>query len=516
MEVLPNAMFAAPNGTHESKPIKINVQIEVGLGKSPREDFVEPSGSSPGEESVKPCLSEAWQDFLHKESPRCFEDGIRAGGAERKNGPLCEFKRYFPEPDRPTTCSAAGRFWSRCPGLKPCPVSSFLEGNHLLAELGSWNGSSSAPLELPFDLLSGQFPEQAQAWETDYLSPVWPRDAEDITPNPAAHWFELELNPGGVHPNADKAKSVWYTDEIDSSLKIESLGRLFGTRVPRQLGSSWQAPDSYKQESSDGVSFKAHMDLIDRQRGSDPNPANWLVVPLIIDKTLEADGGGLGFGGHDEVHLPDAQSEALWEYYKQLGITTLQCPYNDFSIPDRGAATECIERITIHLAKGGNVVIHCFGGTGRTATMLMAVAKTLGVPDVIAWGTRVGGPGKSKWLEIHEQQLFIDQLPRVMTKYMMASLSGEVKELLDSRFERQLAMPPKWKDSVTVAVCQDERKIAMQDRCIHYRTCRTCWGQPAPVNEIIPLKEGEPFYDYVAADVPIFRPRCRLPNGDSC
>lgn len=516
VEIQAGSSLGASHRTHDQVPFNMNestpIQAQVHmqwLEKDPalegssslyqytdvdvKDDMIGPK-TAPGQEAVTPCLSTAWTDFLKMESPRCFDQQMVAGGASRKTSPKCQ-----PGPSR---------------GLrdKGCPLSPGPNQDDLAGTLSSWNESLTMPFPMPFDIMLGKFETRAQAWETAYLAKAW-KGPDTIKPNPSAHWYELELNPEGVHPNSDH--SGWYNKKVDNTLKIPSLGRLFGTRIPRNLGAALRA--SYGQESSDVFSFKAHMDVIDSQGGNNPSPANWLVVPLIIDKDLKDAQKTLGFEGHDEVNLPEASSAALWNYYKHLGITTLQCPFNDFAVPHIRAATECIERITIHLARGGNVIIHCFGGTGRTGTMLMSVAKTLGVPDVLGWGRRIGGPGKGSWVETHEQELFVDQLPRIMTQHMAASITQAVQNTIDARFARQLSSKPVWKKSnIRVAECSDGRKIVMQDRCQHWRNCRTCWGNP-PVNDLIPLTDqGAESYDYLAAEVPYFKPRCTEPDGRRC
>jgi len=184
--------------------------------------------------------------------------------------------------------------------------------------------------------------------------------------------------------------------------------------------------------------------------------------------------------GHDELAPNGANSKGLWRYYKDLGLTVLRCPLNDFNTPNTDQFVECMERISVYIAEGKNVVVHCFGGSGRTGTVMMGVAKTFGVPNVIEWGRKA--PGKDTYLDVHEQELFVDQMPRVNTRYMQQNEHMQkIQDAINRRFKR--AEEEAVEKGDPVAQCQDsEEKIPMQDKCWMYGNCRGCmgWGDGKP------------------------------------
>jgi len=299
--------------------------------------------------------------------------------------------------------------------------------------------------------------------------------------------------------------------------------------------------------TSDWATFQAHMkkvDLEESRKGT--SAANWIVVPLIIDSDKSSP---------EVSEAQAANSAALWKYYAKLELTTLQCPINILTTPHRRLLTDCIERIAVYLAKGKNVVVSCHGGSGRTGTMLMSIAKTLGVPNVIGWGRRAGGPGKASWVETHEQELFIDQLPRIMTQYMKDEMRANsvfegrdefILQKLDQRFAQQHLQWPVWnrialeksgkfnvlfeksaQSNIEVAECRrsptnlngedfDGRTIVMMDKCQFYRPCRTCFQGNAGDMTILPLTDaGKASYDYLDSDVTEFPVVC-TPRAVPC
>lgn len=67
----------------------------------------------------------------------------------------------------------------------------------------------------------------------------------------------------------------------------------------------------------------------------------------------------------------------LYTSYKQLGFDVIYAPVEDFSIPNRSAFQEPIER-TMRAAKAGlTTVIHCHAGLGRTGMFAACLAKVV-------------------------------------------------------------------------------------------------------------------------------------------
>jgi hypothetical protein len=204
----------------------------------------------------------------------------------------------------------------------------------------------------------------------------------------------------------------------------------------------------------------------------------------------EAHGHGCLYGHHE---LSDTSSQnpdgsyGLFQYYKELDMTILRCPMNDFTTPTAKAFVDCVERISVYLAQGRNVVVHCFGGSGRTGTIVLGVAKALGVPDIIAESRKP--PGKSAYLDVHEQEVFIDQQPMIATPYMLSHMTDAQREAIwggEGRMEKNQEKAEKGEMTKGrkrgIAQCLDKmggvtgQKIVMQRRCDMFARCRGCMG----------------------------------------
>ena len=82
----------------------------------------------------------------------------------------------------------------------------------------------------------------------------------------------------------------------------------------------------------------------------------------------------------DEIH------EKSFEYAQALEAGTVPCSVLHFEIPDRHAPEDrdgfwaLAGDVAQRLQSGGNVLIHCAGGVGRTATLAISVLLALGEP----------------------------------------------------------------------------------------------------------------------------------------
>jgi len=74
------------------------------------------------------------------------------------------------------------------------------------------------------------------------------------------------------------------------------------------------------------------------------------------------------------------------DYARALEAGTVPCSVLSFEIPDRGAPADrdsfwaLAGDVAGRLCSGENVLIHCAGGVGRTATLAIAVLLALGEP----------------------------------------------------------------------------------------------------------------------------------------
>jgi len=72
---------------------------------------------------------------------------------------------------------------------------------------------------------------------------------------------------------------------------------------------------------------------------------------------------------------------------QRVGIEFRHFPIEDFSVPERSAATPVVDSLVAALADGQNVAIHCRGGIGRSSLMAAAVLVRLGAAPDDAWDT---------------------------------------------------------------------------------------------------------------------------------
>ena len=99
-------------------------------------------------------------------------------------------------------------------------------------------------------------------------------------------------------------------------------------------------------------------------------------------------------------YLQYAGTSALVDFYHAIGADVLARPIPDFGVPSRQLLAEVINEATLALADGGNVLVHCAGGSGRTGIVVCGVLRNLGVHDAIAWARRQ----KSTYVETEEQR----------------------------------------------------------------------------------------------------------------
>ena len=78
----------------------------------------------------------------------------------------------------------------------------------------------------------------------------------------------------------------------------------------------------------------------------------------------------------------------------RFSLAELRLPVADFTPPSPAQLAEGVAAIDQALANGGRVAVHCWGGLGRTGTLLACyyVRRGLSPQEAIAW-VRAGRPG---------------------------------------------------------------------------------------------------------------------------
>ena len=89
----------------------------------------------------------------------------------------------------------------------------------------------------------------------------------------------------------------------------------------------------------------------------------WLLhqdTNVILDLTEE---GEIGLHPYEHLLLEESAREFLPVAHKRL-------PIKDFTTPDRDSLIEILDVIDLALSLGRNVYLHCYGGKGRTGTVV--------------------------------------------------------------------------------------------------------------------------------------------------
>lgn len=96
------------------------------------------------------------------------------------------------------------------------------------------------------------------------------------------------------------------------------------------------------------------------------------------------------------------QSEGLVKFYESCGCEVVHSPIVDFSLPSFEVEDKDIVAITSKLEEGKSCLAHCWGGSGRTGTVVIGVVNNTGVQHPIVHCRK--HPGKSIYLDIPEQE----------------------------------------------------------------------------------------------------------------
>lgn len=180
------------------------------------------------------------------------------------------------------------------------------------------------------------------------------------------HWFELPLNTNDV------------VEEVGEFI----TGRLFTTRMPRALE---QQDDA---DATDIRMFKHKVQCNNLQH-----------VFVLVEDEEPAKG----------------KSSNLFQFYQEeCGLQVHHKAIEDYNVPAFEVENSHIEELCIALSSGENCLVHCWGGSGRTGTVIIGALQNLGFNQPIKFARRI----KSVYLDIAEQEDFLAHQHLIITERM--------------------------------------------------------------------------------------------------
>lgn len=249
------------------------------------------------------------------------------------------------------------------------------------------NSCSGSPAAVQAEKKSEVYKPESEAFTVDSLGRYIATSRFRLAAASEQYKKELFVEPGSIIPfnetPAGKDKDHWFElplKDLACSKRLAEdnmqLGRLFTTRLPRGITQSKGFP-----EEGSGVSD-----------------------PVLFKKKVQEYGVKHVFVLVEEEELPTYGSSGLWAFYKSCGLQIWHRPIHDFSLPSLAAEEHNINDVSLKLAGGEGVLVHCAGGSGRTGTVVVAVLKQLGCKTPIHTARKE----KSVYLETIDQEHLIE------------------------------------------------------------------------------------------------------------
>lgn len=196
------------------------------------------------------------------------------------------------------------------------------------------------------------------------------------------HWFEIPLT----------------TPAIEKDLGFFVTGRLFTTRMPRCLDD----PQGANGDTGEATCKKRLENRIMQN--------NLKAVFVLVEE-------------HETVK---GKSTQLFDFYKSHGLEVYHRPIEDFNCPTYEVERKQIEDLNMCLMAGKNCLIHCWGGSGRTGTVLIGAMANMGISNPIPYARRA----KSVYLDIAEQEQFVSTQRIIITEKMAKNCPKLTKHIV--------------------------------------------------------------------------------------
>merc|ERR1712137_777134 len=237
-----------------------------------------------------------------------------------------------------------------------------------------------------------------------------------------------EVVPANERPNFDE--DHWFELPLASmeALADTANGRLFTTRMPQGITPHWKDGTQVETGMTDPEVFRRKV----RENG--------VTDVFVLVETQNPN------------EPEEANSGDLFDFYKSCGLQIHHRPIEDYSLPTVKAEEENINDITSCIVDGKGCLVHCWGGSGRTGTVVIGVLKQLGSQKPIRDARRV----KSVYLDMAEQEQFVENLSLTIREDMVKRHPHFANVLVMEHLVQLCAEPDKIKDGVGL-VTEDER-----------------------------------------------------------
>jgi protein-tyrosine phosphatase len=193
------------------------------------------------------------------------------------------------------------------------------------------------------------------------------------------YWYKLD-------PKSPDARSYYETNHMLNDNIISGLGSVFTTRLPRAI--------DFQEMEKGGVV---------RWTGEEKEKYAYGVTDIdLLARRIYENAISLVIMLPEENELEKVSSSKLIQFYQSCGVKVVHTPFEDFTAPSKSLTHKDVSLIAMTLVEGKNCLVHCFGGSGRTGTIVIGALANLGLfsPDgAIKWAHTV----KSTYIETPEQ-----------------------------------------------------------------------------------------------------------------